>query len=123
MTTACLNVNHCIPSARDAFRLPGDNVWCAAGRGAGQTVEPGHGDASFRKDRSDGVVPLPQRDWADWDHAGRLLMASSQGTQGTLEVYTFGGTQRLRVWAADLRDRIPDPQPAPAWASRWYVNF
>ena len=81
----------------------------------GRPVEPGHGDVSFRKDRSDGVVPLPQTDWADWDHAGRLLMASSQGTQGALAIYTFRGTQRVRVWAADLRDRILDPQPAPAW--------
>src|SRR3954451_14357244 len=102
MTTACLNVNHCIPSARDAFRLPRNNVWCAAGRGAGQTG----GTWTWGCQLSDGQVrrcrALPQRDWADWDHAGRLLMASSQGTQGTLEVYTFRGTQRLRVWAADL---------------------
>lgn len=70
----------------------------------------------FLQDRPADVTLLPEADWADWDHQGRLLMATSKGT---LEVYRCQDTQLERVWAQDLRDLAPDPKPAPAWASRW----
>ncbi len=62
------------------------------------------------------VTPLPEAVWADWDHQGRLLMATREGA---LEVCECHGARLDRVWAEDLRDRAPDPQPAPEWAGRW----
>ena len=62
------------------------------------------------------VTVMSQAAWADWDHRGRLLMATREGT---LEVCQCRGTRLERIWTEDLRERTPDPQPAPSWASRW----
>lgn len=70
----------------------------------------------FLQDRPDDVTPVPGAVWADWDHQGRLLMATREGT---LEVCQCHGTRLERIWTKDLRERTPDPQPAPSWANRW----
>jgi hypothetical protein len=70
----------------------------------------------FLQDTPGDVTPLSEAVWADWDHYGRLLMATREGA---LEVCQCQGTRLNRVWSEDLRDRRPDPQPAPSWAARW----
>jgi len=59
---------------------------------------------------------LPEIAWADWDHNGRLLMATRDGELAICECV---GMKLERVWSQSLRDLTPDPQPAPAWAGRW----
>jgi len=70
----------------------------------------------FLQNSPDDVTPMSEAVWADWDHQGRLLMATRKGT---LEVYECHGMKLERIWTEDLRERTPDPQPAPSWASRW----
>jgi hypothetical protein len=70
----------------------------------------------FLQDTPEDVTPLPEAAWADWDHQGRLLMATRDGE---LTVCECEGTRLSRIWSEDLRDRIPNPEPAPAWAGRW----
>ena len=70
----------------------------------------------FLQDSPADFVPVADAAWADWDHQGRLLMATHSGE---LAVCECRGTQLNRVWSEDLRDRTPNPQPAPEWASRW----
>jgi hypothetical protein len=70
----------------------------------------------FLQDGTGDIVPLAEAAWADWDHQGRLLMATRNGE---LAVCECRGIQLSRVWSEDLRDRTPNPQPAPAWAGRW----
>jgi hypothetical protein len=70
----------------------------------------------FLQDGPEDVTPLPQAVWADWDHQGRLLIATRQGG---LEVCDCESTRLNPIWSEDLRGLSPDPQPAPAWAARW----
>jgi len=70
----------------------------------------------FLQDGPDDVTPLPDAVWADWDHQGRLLMATRDGK---LEIFRCEGTTLERVWTEDLRGLTPDPQAAPGWAGRW----
>lgn len=53
--------------------------------------------------------------WADWDHSGRLLMATRHGLlqSATVRDNTIDITE-----THDLNNMIPDPQPAPDWATR-----
>lgn len=70
----------------------------------------------FRKDRDGQITPLPEAAWADWDHDGRLLMATYRGTVTVQE-------QRKRVWTEtwthDLNDLAPAPAEPPTWAEGW----
>jgi hypothetical protein len=70
----------------------------------------------FLQLRPDAVTPLPNARWADWDQEGRLLTATRDGR---LEVYTCRANSSERIWEEDLRDRAPEPQPAPPWATSW----
>ena len=70
----------------------------------------------FLQDRPDDVTPMSEAVWADWDHEGRLLLATREGT---LEVCQCHGTRLKRVWSGDFGEGTPDPRPAPPWASRW----
>jgi hypothetical protein len=70
----------------------------------------------FLQDNPGDVTPLSEAAWADWDHQGRLLMATRDGE---LAVCECRGARLKRTWSEDLRNRTPDPQPAPAWAGRW----
>jgi hypothetical protein len=55
---------------------------------------------------------LGRATWADWDQGGRLVVAE----HGRLLTWDEGrGLQEL----TDFNDQIPDPQPAPDWATKW----
>jgi hypothetical protein len=56
--------------------------------------------------------PLPDVQWADWAHDGRLLVAT---THGELQVRDGPDVS----WAIDLAPLEPDPQPPPPEATRW----
>jgi hypothetical protein len=56
--------------------------------------------------------PLPDVQWADWAHDGRLLVATTHG-----ELQVRAGTEVICV--VDLAPFEPDPQPPPTEATRW----
>jgi hypothetical protein len=56
--------------------------------------------------------PLPDVQWADWAHDGRLLVATTQG-----ELQVRAGAEV--TWGIDLALLEPDPQPPPPEATRW----
>ena len=59
------------------------------------------------------VHSLDDVQWADWDHSGRLIVATKTGQ---IEARIPGGETSPII---DLSKRIPDPQPAPQWAISW----
>ena len=70
----------------------------------------------FLQTKAEDVTPLDRAAWADWDHKGRLLVATRDGK---LEVQRGNGCEFDTIWSEDLSDRTPDPQPAPDWAAHW----
>lgn len=54
--------------------------------------------------------------WADWDHRGRLLLATEDGK---LQVRDVDAPPAGVVWERDLSGLRPRRGPAPAWARRW----
>lgn len=54
--------------------------------------------------------------WADWDHSGRLLVATEDGF---LQARDMLQDPVAVTWEYDLRDLTPDPAPAPDWAQKW----
>jgi len=60
--------------------------------------------------------PLDGVQWADWDAAGRLLVATAEGR---LEVRAESWAAAGPAWSIDLSDQGPDPQPPPDIARRW----
>jgi len=62
------------------------------------------------------IEPLEQVQWADWDHAGHLLVATSSAK---LQIWQLSGNVPAMLFDEDLSITRPDPHPAPAWAQRW----
>jgi hypothetical protein len=62
------------------------------------------------------ITPLPDVAWADWDHQGRLLLATRAGAVAVLEVR---GAAWVQTWSHNLSDLAPSPAEAPAWAQGW----
>jgi hypothetical protein len=58
-------------------------------------------------------VALPDVAWADWDHAGRLLVATHAGA---LEMRELRGPSPRTLARHDLAALRPDRKPAPEWA-------
>jgi hypothetical protein len=54
--------------------------------------------------------------WADWDPAGRLLVATRSGH---LELRDAGDPDLSVLVHHDLSSVEPSPRPAPDWARRW----
>lgn len=62
-----------------------------------------------------GERPLEDVQWADWDAAGRLLVATRDGR---LQVRDPAAGTPVR-WETDLSRLAPDPQPPPDEARTW----
>lgn len=60
-------------------------------------------------------LDMPGVVWADWDHRGRVLVATADGHLRALD--PADGLAELE--SHDLNGLTPDPAPAPAWAERW----
>jgi hypothetical protein len=60
--------------------------------------------------------PLENVQWADWDGAGRLLVAT---TGGELQVRDEPFDETSVAWRRDLAALRPDPTPPPADARSW----
>jgi hypothetical protein len=59
------------------------------------------------------LILLGDATWADWDHRGRLVIARD----GALQEIDADTLDTRTIFA--FRRQAPDPQPAPAEASRW----
>jgi hypothetical protein len=93
----------------------GEAVLHVEGRYAAfRTGEPHVEPPLYWVDRGDEIEILEGVQWADWDAAGRLLVATSDGR---LEVQLRA--EALHEPIIDLSGMEPDPQPAPAWANEW----
>lgn len=75
-----------------------------------------HDPAAYFLSRGDDLVALDDVQWADWDAAGRLLVAS---TSGRLQIREVSGLDARVVFEEDLSAVTPDPQPPPSWAAEW----
>lgn len=64
---------------------------------------------------SGGWTDLTSIQWADWDHRGRLLVATSTGQ---LRSENMNGERHPAVVEHDLHGISPDPKQAPEWAKR-----
>ncbi len=84
---------------------------------AGGPYEPGMTGKkpSYSLRRGTESTELPEAQWADWDHRGRLLIAS---VNGTLRIEACDWPDRSVVMEHDLHDLRPEPAPAPDWATR-----
>jgi hypothetical protein len=60
-------------------------------------------------------LPLPGASWADWDHAGRLILARD----GRLFAATVESEQLLERELIDLNANVPIQVEPPDFASQW----
>jgi hypothetical protein len=66
---------------------------------------------------SDGNIEcLDNIQWADWDRAGQLLVATQSGK---LQVRNLDADRPETKFEYDLSLFDPNPTPAPFWANRW----
>ncbi len=65
---------------------------------------------------SDGLEPLDDIQWADWDRNGRLLAATRSAH---LQVLKLGDDGPELFFDEDLSVYEPQPSPTPAWAREW----
>jgi hypothetical protein len=70
----------------------------------------------FRMDTRGQVKYLQDAAWADWDHRGRLLVATRLGA---FEAYDVKEGKMERFFCQDLNGLKPDPKEAPEWAQKW----
>jgi hypothetical protein len=75
-----------------------------------------HDPAAYFLSQGDELVALDDVQWADWDAAGRLLVAT---TSGRLQIRALSRLEAQVVFEEDLSAMTPDPQPPPAWAEEW----
>jgi hypothetical protein len=59
---------------------------------------------------------LDDLQWADWDPAGRLLVATRSGK---IQARRFAANAWRIEFEADLSLQEPTPVPAPTWATHW----
>mgnify|MGYP001263646470 CR=1 FL=1 len=62
------------------------------------------------------VEILDDLQWADWDRAGRLLLATRGGR---LQIRDLDRASPVTVFDTDLASLDPKPEPPPEWAQRW----
>ncbi len=61
------------------------------------------------------VIEMPGVEWADWDHAGRLVFARD----GKLWAGRIDGSDLSATELADFNQDKPAAKPTPAWAQKW----
>lgn len=62
------------------------------------------------------LLPLGEVDWADWDHAGRLIVLRGGAVHAApVEGARVGDLRPL----IDLSADVPEPRAPPAWATSW----
>lgn len=72
-------------------------------------------DVRYEVCRGDRAAVLEDIQWAEWDSAGRLLVATRQGR---LQIRAPADAASV-VWEADEAAFEPDPTPPPPEASKW----
>lgn len=88
-----------------------------SGRYAGFREMPDyHEPAEYFLTSGGDIHVLDDVQWADWDRAGRLLVATKDGR---LQARVLDGFDHEVVFAHDLSGMTPDPQPPPAKATKW----
>lgn len=80
-----------------------------------QWIENRHADFALQCSASAPTI-LPGAAWADWDHRGRLLTAT---TTGFLRITEVRDAEQRIVWEQSLLDMTPNPEPAPPEAHTW----
>lgn len=80
--------------------------------GSGTYVGRYASEYSVRSERNAEVIALGRADWADWDQHARLMIAWGG------QLLHWQGRDTLRP-VADFNPHVPQPRPAPAWASSW----
>ncbi|MDJ0923109.1 MAG: hypothetical protein QNJ77_00995 [Acidimicrobiia bacterium] len=79
-----------------------------------RTGEPSDEPPVYWLETGDDMQLLDDVQWADWDEAGRLLVATAGGLLETRSL-DDGATHVI----ADVSAPEPDPRPPPAWAEEW----
>jgi hypothetical protein len=72
------------------------------------------GGPLYAVDSGSGQLLLDDAFWADWSHAGDLLVATDDG-----RLQRRSGDGETVQWEHDLSPLQPDPQPPPAEAGVW----
>lgn len=86
--------------------------WFAAYRSG----QPSWSEVRYAIETGEPRRPLDGVQWADWDRAGRLLVAT---TSGRLEVREPPFDETRIAWAIDLGKDRPEPSEPPSIARRW----
>lgn len=86
--------------------------WYAAFRSG----QPSWADATYSIVEDGRSCVLEHVQWADWDKAGRLLVAT---TRGRLEVRHSPWDATAVAWSHDVADALPEPVAPPDIARRW----
>ena len=95
----------------------GPSRLAASGRYAAfRSGQPSWAEARYAIVEDGAERPLRDVQWADWDAAGRLLVAT---TDGRLEVRDSPWTPADATWTVDLARDTPTPTEPPAIARRW----
>jgi hypothetical protein len=90
-----------------------DRGWNPRAYGGPHVVE-----YALRDEAHDEIVPLRDATWADWDHRGRLVLAS----HGRLQQWRPGGPGNpagSMNQLADFNPHTPLPAPSPPQARQW----
>jgi hypothetical protein len=99
---------------RGLLTLGVESVGWAGGEWDGDSIEGLR--VSYWLEQERDLCPLDDAQWADWDEAGRLLVATRGGR---LQIRTIEALDPSVVFEEDLAALKPSPTPPPAWAAQW----
>ncbi len=96
------------------WKASGDTLRLIGGRHDSEGGMDGKAPTYEVQFRSGNCTPLVEAAWADWDHRGRLLVATHHGQ---LRVKEVGESSLITLEEHDLSAQIPNPQPPPEGAT------